>query len=131
MNPDAENPSMRECDPQSRRRSQTQPAKTPHLHVRSVEGTLMAEAIAITGNVKALLQLRAQIDRALQGEGSHLFEEGVYHEANGTPFEVAVKRASSREEMGEPAPKPERTAEELPWARRATDAAEEDAKSGG
>ena len=41
----------------------TKPAKTPHLHVRTVDG-LLGEAIAITGNAEALLQLRAQIDRA-------------------------------------------------------------------
>ena len=41
------------------------PSKTPHLHVRSVDGFLFPEAIAITGNAKGLLQLRRQIDRAL------------------------------------------------------------------
>ena len=83
-----------------------------------MEGTLLAEAIAITGNAKALLNLRAQIDRALRNETSHPFEEGVYQDVNGTPFEVDVKRARSKDELGEPVPKPERTAERLPWERR-------------
>ena len=31
------------------RRSETRPSKTPHLHVRTLEG-LLGEAVAITGN---------------------------------------------------------------------------------
>jgi hypothetical protein len=93
--------------------SEAEPAKTPHLHVRTVEG-LLGEAVAITGSAKALLQLRAQIDRALRNEDSHPFEEGVYQDVNGIPFEVAFKRAKSKAEMREPAPRPERTAERLP-----------------
>lgn len=113
-------------------RSETEPAKTPHLHVRTVEGALLGDAIAITGNAKALLQLRAQIDRALRNGGSHPFEEGVYQDVNGTPFEVVVKRARSREEMGEPVPRPERTAERLPWAEIAgEDAAEKKRRAEG
>jgi hypothetical protein len=100
-------------------------SRTPYLHVRTVEGLLFEEAIAITGNAKALLQLRAQIDRALGNETFHPFEEGVYRDVNGAPFEVAVKRARRREEMREPVPKPERTAEGLPWGEKARDAAEE------
>ena len=95
----------------------------PYLHIRSVEGNLFAEAIAITGNAHALLKLRSQIDRALKGEGSYPFEEGVYVDVHGQPFEVAVKRARNREEMRESASpgatKPQRSAEELPWAERA------------
>ena len=79
-----------------------------------MEGSLLDKAIAITGNATAPLRLRAQIDRALRDETSHPFEEGVYQDVNGSPFEVAVKRAGSREEMREPTPKPERTAERLP-----------------
>ena len=104
--------------------------KTPHLHVRSVEGLLFGEDIAITGSAKALLQLRAQIDRALKNETSYPFEEGVYQDVNGSPFEVAVKRARSREEMGEPVPKPERTAERLPWAEKARETADEEGGEG-
>ncbi len=91
-----------------------------HLRIRTLEGSLLSDAIAITGNAKALLNLRAQIDRALKDqEDSYPFEEGVYHDVRGTPFEVAVKRARSPEEMQEPVHKPEKTAEKLPWAQRA------------
>jgi hypothetical protein len=110
--------------PQHRPEAEPGPSKTPHLHVRTVEGPL-SEAVTITGNAKALLQLRVQIDRALGDEDSHSFEEGVYEDVNGIPFEVAVKRARSREEMREPVPRPERTAERLPWGERARDIAEE------
>jgi hypothetical protein len=106
------------------RRTGIGPAKTPHLHIRTVEG-LLGEAIAITGSVGALLQLRAQIDRALKDETSHPFEEAVYQDANGIAFEVAVKRARSNGELEEHVPRPERTAERLPWAESAgEDAAE-------
>jgi hypothetical protein len=113
-------------EPWPQRRSETNPANTPHLHVRTVEGVL-GEAIAITGNAKALLQLPAQIDRALRDETSFPFEESVYVDV--TPFEVAVKRARSGEEMQEPAPKPERTTEQLPWATRTKDAPQPAAES--
>ena len=43
---------MNESRPPHRFGAQTKPAKTPHLHVRSVEG-LLGEAVAITGNAKA------------------------------------------------------------------------------
>jgi hypothetical protein len=102
----------------------TEPAKTPHLQVRTVEG-LLGEAIAITGKAKALLELRAQIDRALGEETWRPFEEGVYQDVNGIPFEVAINRARSREEMREPGPRPERTAERLPWVEVAKSEAEE------
>jgi len=91
------------------------PAKTPHLHVRTVEG-LLGETIAITGSAKALLKLRTQIDRALRDETSYPFEEGVYRAVDGTEFEVAVKRVKCKGEMEEPVPKPEWTAEKLPWS---------------
>ena len=92
-------------------------AKRPHLHVRSVEGGLLfGHAIAITGNATALLQLRRQIDRALAGpDAAQPFEEAVYDDVYGQPFEVAVKRARSPEEMQEPVPKPTKTPEKLPW----------------
>jgi hypothetical protein len=114
-------------EPRPRRDSEAEAKspKTPHLHVRSVEGLLFEEAIAITDNARALLRLRDQIDRALMNENSHPFDEAVYRDTNGTEFEVAVKKATSREGMREPAPKPRRTAEDLPWGTKARDAAEE------
>lgn len=104
------------------------PAKTPHLHVRSVDGFFSAEAIAITGNAKALLQLRRQIDRALANTGESVpIEEEIYNDVLGQPVEVAVKRARSPEEMQEPSgsTKPEKTPERLPWAELARRTEEE------
>ena len=66
------------------------PTKASYLHVRTVEG-LLGEAPAITGNAKAFLKLRAQIDRALENEDSYTFEEGVYLDMNGFEFEVASR----------------------------------------
>ena len=71
----------------------------PYLHIRSVEGSLFAEAIAITGNAAALHKLRAHIERALTDEDSYPFEEDVYLDVNDQLFEVAVKRARSKQEM--------------------------------
>jgi hypothetical protein len=116
---------MSESRPQRHSEAEAKSPKTPHLHVRSVEGLLFEEAIAITGNARALLQLRGQIDRALMNETSHPFDEAVYRDVNGAGFEVAVKKATSREGMREPAPKPRRTAEQLPWGKKVRDAAEE------
>jgi hypothetical protein len=96
------------------------PSRTPHLHVRSVEGFLFPEAVAITGNRKALLQLRRQIDRALKDETSWPFDEALYRDVYGEEYEVAVKLARSRGEMEEPVPKPEKTPERLPWTERVT-----------
>jgi len=86
---------------------------------------VLDEAVTITGNAKALLKLRAQIDRALRGENSYPSEESVYQDVNGIPFEVAVKKARSRREMRERVPKPERTAERLQWEEKARETAEE------
>lgn len=98
-----------------------EPSKIPHLHVRSVDGSLFELAVAITGNATALLQLRRQIDRALTNpDAEYPFEEALYHDVYGQPFEVAVKLARSPEEMREPVPRPEKTPERLPWARLAS-----------
>jgi hypothetical protein len=43
---------------------------------------------------------------------------------DGIPFEVAVKRARSRKEMREPALRPGKTAERLPWAEKTRGGAE-------
>jgi hypothetical protein len=102
------------------------PSRKSHFHVRSVESLLFPEAIAVTGNAKALLQLRSQIDHALRGEESYPFSEAVYQDVNGDPFKVAVKWAKSKEEMQEPVPKPERTSEQVPWAKRASRTGEVD-----
>jgi hypothetical protein len=48
---------MGEPRPPRRSEAEEKPAKTPHLHVRTVEGLLFEEAIAVTSNAKALLQL--------------------------------------------------------------------------
>jgi hypothetical protein len=75
--------------------AESKPAKTYYLHVRTVDG-LLGEAIAFTGSARALLKLRAQVERALKDETSYPFEEGVYKDVRGTEFEVAVKRARSK-----------------------------------
>ena len=124
---------MNEPEPSRRSEAHTGPARTPYLHVRSVEG-LLGGAIAITGNAKALLKLRAQIDRALGEQTWRPFEEGVYLDLNGVEFEVAIKKARSKQEMREPVSKPERTAERIPWAEKTKGEAEEgraDDASGG
>ena len=103
------------------------PSRTPHLHVRTVDGFLSPVAVAVTGNARALLQLRRQIDRALTNpDAAFPFEEAVYHDVHGEPFEVAVKRAKSREEMEEPVPRPEKTPEKLPWLERTLGTEERD-----
>ena len=98
----------------------------PYLHVRSVDGLLFELATAVTGNRAALLRLKEQIERALEGrDGDVPFEEEVYRDVNGQPFEVAVKLARRREEMGEPVPRPEKTPEKIPWAEISRGSAEE------
>ena len=91
----------------------------PYLHIRMVDG-LLGDALAITGNRAGLLQLRAQVDRALADEDSYPFEEAIYRDALGEDYEVLVKRAKSRGELEERArlPKQNKTAEELPWAEK-------------
>lgn len=106
-------------------------SRIPHLHVRSVGGFLFTEVVAITGNRKALLQLRRQIDRALKDETSWPFDEALYRDAYGEEYEVAVKLARSREQMREPVPRPEKTPEVLPWAARALRSAEKRRERGG
>lgn len=96
-----------------------EPGKKPYLHVRSVDGLLFDLAVALTGNRRALLRLRTQIDRALADEGSVPFEEEIYHDVHGEPFEVAIKLAKRRSGMEEPVPRPEKTPEALPWAKLA------------
>ena len=66
----------------------------PHLQARMVDG-LLGDALAITGNRTGLLQLRAQIDRALKGEEEYPFEEAIYRDARGEDHEVVIKPARS------------------------------------
>ena len=77
----------------------TEPPKTSYLHVREAEAILFPFAIEIIGNAKALLQLRKQIDRALEGIDGFPFDETIYRELDGDEYEVVVRRARSREEM--------------------------------
>jgi hypothetical protein len=59
----------REPRPQRYSEPEARPAKTPHLHVRTVEG-LPGEAIAITGNAKARDDRReAAVGKEGQGHG--------------------------------------------------------------
>ncbi len=71
---------------------------------------------------------------ALAGRDEYPFEEAAYRDAREGDFEVAVKLAGSRSEMEEEArlPKPEKTAEALPWAEAArASLAEEDSRARG
>jgi hypothetical protein len=89
----------------------TEPAKTAYLHVREAEAVFFPLAIEITGNAKALLQLRKQIDYALEGIHEFLFDETIYRELDGDEYEVVVRRAKSREEMRPPVPRVEEAPE--------------------
>jgi hypothetical protein len=97
----------------------TEPAKTSYLHVREAEAVLFPFAIEITGNAKALLQLRKQIDRALEGIDEFPFDETIYRELDGDEYEVVVRRAKGREEMRPPVPRIEESPERTPWAEKA------------
>lgn len=97
----------------------TEEARRSYLHVRQTEGSLLAGGVSITGNAKALLQLRAQIDRALGGVDEYPLEEAVYEELHGEAYEVFVKKARSRADMEPPRPEPEKTEEGPSWAERA------------
>ena len=103
------------------------PSRTPHLHVRSVDGFLFGQAVVVTGNATALLRLRAQIDRVLTNpDASFPYEEAIYHDVYDERFEVVVKLARRRQEMEEPVPGPEKTPEKLPWAELARGSGEQD-----
>ena len=74
----------------------------PCPNVRLAEGLLAPDTVAITGNRAALLKLRRQVYRALGDRNvARSFEEEVYDDPDGEPFEVAVKRARRRSEMRE------------------------------
>jgi len=80
----------------------------------------MGPAVGIVGNAKALLQLRAQIDRSLKDQDTYPLDDALYRDNNEHEYEVVVRRAKSRAEM-EPPPGPskrEKAAEPLPWAER-------------
>lgn len=104
----------------------------PYLHVRLVDGLLTDQALAVTGNRAALLKLREQIDRVLEERNDwYPFDDELYRDVYEEQFQVVVKRASRREEMREPVPKPEKTAEELPWAELARRTAERHLRESG
>lgn len=105
------------------------PPKRPYLHVREVDGSLFPFAIAVTGNARALLQLRRQIDRALAGVDEYPADEEIYLELGGEEFEVIVKWARSPEEMRPPAPEAklaELAEESLSWVERARGSREDE-----
>ena len=97
----------------------TEPPKTSYLHVREAEAILFPLAIEITGNAEALLKLRKQIDRALEGIDGFPFDETIYRELDGDEYEVVVRRARSQEKMRPPAPRVEEAPERTPWAEKA------------
>ncbi|MGH3146620.1 MAG: hypothetical protein ACRDTR_12545, partial [Rubrobacter sp.] len=76
---------------------------------------------SITGNTKALVQLRKQIDRALEDAEGYPLDDATYRELGGDEYEVLVTRARSREEMEKPRTSEEasESSEQLPWAQSA------------
>ena len=92
------------------------------LHIRRVNA-LLGEAIAVTGNKAALLKLKRQIDRALEGVEEYPIEDGMYEDVYGEPFQVFVKHARKRSKMEEPGPEPVKS-EETWWSEKAKRSAE-------
>ncbi len=70
------------------------------LHVRVAEAGISPSA-TITGNRAALGALRELVDAALSGEGGNASR--VFREADGADYQLEVRLARSREEMGDPA----------------------------
>jgi hypothetical protein len=70
------------------------------LHVRA-PGEKVPPTATITGNRAALEALRELVDAALSGEGGNASR--VFREADGADFQLEVRLARSREEMGDPA----------------------------
>ena len=112
-------PAPRENSKQSVAAVTDKPSKTPYLHVRETEGALFPFAVEIAGNAQALVQLRKQIDRALEGIDRFPFDETLYRELDGEEYEVVVRRARSREEMGPPASRVDKAPKRLPWSEAA------------
>jgi hypothetical protein len=80
----------------------------------------MGSAVEIVGNARALLQLRAQIDRALKYEDRYDLEDANYRGDHEQEHQVVVGKARSREEMRPPLPpKVEKAPKKTPWAELA------------
>jgi hypothetical protein len=62
----------------------------------------MGSAVEIVGNAKALLRLRAQIDRALKDQDSYPLDEALYRDNFEDEDEVVIRKARSRAEMEPP-----------------------------
>ena len=77
----------------------TEPSRTPYLHLRPVYRTGEAPRSEIKGNRAGLLQLRDQIDRALEEDRN---AEARYREADERMFVLWVSRAKAWWTMGEP-----------------------------
>ena len=94
-----------------------EPPKTPYLRFGEVERPIMGPAVEIVGNARGLLQLRAQIDRALKNQDSYPLDDVLYRDNFEDEYEVVVRKARSRAEM-EPSkpPRPEEAPDRLPWA---------------
>lgn len=70
------------------------------LHVRA-PGEEIAPSATITDNRAALEALRELVDAALRGEGGNASR--VFREVDGADYQLEVRLARSREEMGDPA----------------------------
>ena len=92
------------------------PSKTSYLRFGEVERPIMGPAVEIVGNAKGLLQLRKQIDRALQDVDRYPLDDGIYRDEHEDEYQIVVRRAKSREEMRPPARRVEKAPEMVPWA---------------
>ncbi len=76
-----------------------EPPKTPYLRFGEVERPIIGPAVEIVGNARGLLQLRAQIDRALKDQTSYPLDDVLYRDNFEDEYEVVVRKARSRAEM--------------------------------
>jgi hypothetical protein len=77
----------------------TEPSRTPYLHLRPVYRTGETPCSEIKGNRAGLLQLRDQIDWALEEDRN---AEARYRKAGERVFVLWVSRAKARWMMDEP-----------------------------
>ena len=95
------------------------PSRVPYLRFGETERPIMGPAVEIVGSAKGLLQLRAQIDRALKDVDRYTLDEALYRDENEEEYQVVVRRARSREEMSPQVPRVEKVPKKTPWAELA------------
>ena len=95
------------------------PSKTPYLRFGETERPIMGPAVEIVGNARGLLQLRAQLDKALKDIDCYPLDDGIYRDEHEEEYQVVVRRAKSRKEMRPSVPRVEKAPERVPWAELA------------